>query len=1633
MSKKQFRSQASSNRAAFGAGASFGGSFGGASSSFGSSSPLSWIAEPPDLSTISDPNVAVSFKNLSKKDSTTKTKALEDLQNYGTAPEQHVEEAVLDAWIKLYPRLSIDSARRVRQLAHVVLGHIATKCGKRIAKHMATISGPWLAGAQDGDKGVAKAAQDALKQVFNSSEKLQGVSKAFQPQILDYCRDAILNESVQSLSDERVVSAEDAQATYSRVIATSVAVITNLLRDLPSDETEKQQDKYTAVVAEDKIWELAAYKDVTVRRYVHRLLRAYLAKQRTSVQANLKRVSKAYIDKALPADQTGSALDLLQTLVALTDAFPHAWTSSYTGKKASVERLRQSLKKGSQTGSAEYWTTLWLLFSKIPSEIWPQQRPEIIKFLTSLHDGLSTREERFNASTAWDTYFRVVSLLIAQSTLSQDESNSILEEMVLPVVQQYLKPCPDTSKWSVFGAKTAWVVAKVTLISQVPSILEKKWSIYAAGLIEDMKTSAPERSKDFDKSQIAVAQAGERWALLQSELLRANDKLPASLREVFETALRQIILEAFQLLRSRNGKPYGAAAVVDELVRHCSEMVIGDQETHSIISAFVLEELPQFLFSPSQRQLFSLIYHYQTHATFTEAWNNVASALTDAPDSPEKLDALRKLLSASRGQAVADLASQNQEIQNFLKQQYELTIGSGEHWAFVAGMFRRAPSVATTDTSVTILADLTASLSISDRAASALQGLDEISAGNRESLKAFIAQPEGGQLLPNLLHLRESPDETISQKATSVSKRIVDDADKSSSQAILFDVVHQSLNHVSADSLPISSVLEMATKLIDETNDEHAKENIADQALPDLIIWEESLSPFLSRPPPASQAITSMIGGSVYLVQPAESPASKAIHRDAEGFSQALRFALYTSKIFSNQDLLQKLSPQSQIELFKLFALTNTLLQDGVNARGPSGLASIPDNELDIPVSKLQGEIVHLVSDCFFNYDDISSSNYGFVGFAIDALFEDAKSAGPLAYHSAEALGDALAELQAAHGSTHGKVQEYEDLALQLYKTKQVMPFAACAAALHESLSTSKKLDRQTNELVADLTGLSMESPPEKALSMLVMLNSLLANRHIDGLIAKQRMIFLMKHLLLWLEEPAILTNIKSETCNLLSVLLPGISDMYGEHWNQILNFIVSAWSQGFADVETETLDHSRMALMYGALRLYGVLRILKDSEDPNDDLVESWKEHEDAAYRGLVSLLKASNTVPDADYLPLTATFELLAQELSKLQRVELEEAEELYPLLYAESRPLQKTAFNILHTYIPSLQEQISFDAALEKKTAQLPDELLSLVMKAPALDDIDVPALKQEIPLELQGYLYSWQLVFDHFSNASYKVKSDYIESLKKADSLPDLLDLTYALLGHTRGKPADVSKYDVVHYDYSEQDDASYETELKADKRLQWLLAHLFYQCISNLPSLTKSHYLGIKARQTSLAVESWTAKYISPVIINESLSSVVEWSATSAKDDPDFENLTVKVSMRSREVNVGYLVDEQTMAIVVRLPEDYPLSGAKVEGVNRVAVDDRKWQSWLRNCQGVITFSNGNLIDGLSTWRKNVTGALKGQTECAICYSIISGDKQLPSKRCLTCKNLFHSSCLFKWFKTSNASTCPLCRNPFNYG
>ena len=129
----------------------------------------------------------------------------------------------------MYPRSSIDTSRRVRQLAHTVQGQIAISCGKRIAKHLPAVVAPWLTGQYDNDKSVSRAANEAFNGVFRSEEKKNNVWRLYQASILDFVRDVIVKETPSTLSDERTVSPDDASGKYSRVVGASIMLVSNLL------------------------------------------------------------------------------------------------------------------------------------------------------------------------------------------------------------------------------------------------------------------------------------------------------------------------------------------------------------------------------------------------------------------------------------------------------------------------------------------------------------------------------------------------------------------------------------------------------------------------------------------------------------------------------------------------------------------------------------------------------------------------------------------------------------------------------------------------------------------------------------------------------------------------------------------------------------------------------------------------------------------------------------------------------------------------------------------------------------------------------------------------------------------------------------------------------------------------------------------------------------------------------------------------------------------------------------------------------------------------------------------------------------------------------------------------------------
>jgi len=181
--------------------------------------------------------------------------------------------------VKIYPRTSIDNAKAVRQNAHLLHGQIAASAGKRFAKYMPQSVAAWLCGLYDSDRSVVEATQSSLRHVFTTPEKIQGIRKAYQQPILEYCRDAIDKESVTTLSDERTVSSDDAQSKYSRVISACISLLGSLLANLQREELSKHQVEYESLLGDKKLWGFATDDDASIRRSLHRFLKICIAKE----------------------------------------------------------------------------------------------------------------------------------------------------------------------------------------------------------------------------------------------------------------------------------------------------------------------------------------------------------------------------------------------------------------------------------------------------------------------------------------------------------------------------------------------------------------------------------------------------------------------------------------------------------------------------------------------------------------------------------------------------------------------------------------------------------------------------------------------------------------------------------------------------------------------------------------------------------------------------------------------------------------------------------------------------------------------------------------------------------------------------------------------------------------------------------------------------------------------------------------------------------------------------------------------------------------------------------------------------------------------------------------------------------
>lgn len=251
---------------------------------------------------------------------------------------------------------------------------------------------------------------------------------------------------------------------------------------------------------------------------------------------------------------------------------------------------------------------------------------------------------------------------------------------------------------------------------------------------------------------------------------------------------------------------------------------------------------------------------------------------------------------------------------------------------------------------------------------------------------------------------------------------------------------------------------------------------------------------------------------------------------------------------------------------------------------------------------------------------------------------------------------------------------------------------------------------------------------------------------------------FLIKHLIQCLQSEGTSLSVKAEIFQVLAVMLPNLQEIYGSHWEECMDILITTWQEtGGSDEAIPTLLSS--------FRLFSRLQSIAGDEESNDDVKDAWSDRKNALFNSLASTLQKFGKCwihgyqVYADWADSSTTFhqprdvavDLLCRFLNVIPIDHLEDASKFFPLITSQSPAVQRAAYTVLHRYIPSVQEQVSFDVALSKTTVGLPDELMSLLLEAPTMEGVNAAYGDDRMWAELRSYLLSWKVVFDHFVNA------------------------------------------------------------------------------------------------------------------------------------------------------------------------------------------------------------------------------------------------------------------------------------------
>ncbi|XP_062615887.1 E3 ubiquitin-protein ligase listerin-like [Saccostrea cucullata] len=388
-----------------------------------------------DVDSSLDSDIRMVLRKLSKRDATTKVKALQEFSSLCKEKDEESVKAVLPYWPRIYNKMALDVDHRVREMTQTAMNTLVLRMRKNLAPNLKTLMGAWLLSQCDTYPTVATAAQQAFQTAFPPTKQTDALVFCKQ-ESTEYLLDNILRQTPLTLSDPKTTEKEDMENKYNRVLTSSLLALRKLLTALPADQLTSLSDKMDSLLKDPKFWKHGKSQVISVQAAVYSFLAGLCQTLPGTVTQHSKKVSTHILHNI---DETDAVICpcLWEAVLSLVSYIDDCW-QHINVEKAFWPKLRKYLENGCHGNACLMGGDLLPFLSKVPPTLLGEGYKFYIEFFNYFKSGLSKDPVQASPSElgALVRAFFECAQFVIKSAMKSSKDEGLLEIMFSDQIMQ---------------------------------------------------------------------------------------------------------------------------------------------------------------------------------------------------------------------------------------------------------------------------------------------------------------------------------------------------------------------------------------------------------------------------------------------------------------------------------------------------------------------------------------------------------------------------------------------------------------------------------------------------------------------------------------------------------------------------------------------------------------------------------------------------------------------------------------------------------------------------------------------------------------------------------------------------------------------------------------------------------------------------------------------------------------------------------------------------------------------------------------------------------------------------------------------------------------------------------------------